>query len=112
MSINYTWTVTNLETLSSIGEFNDVITTVVSQCRAETTRDGEAWKYEELFFTSLNTSNLDSSTFTEYSSLTEADILSWVFSIENKSEIEAFVGGAVSGDSTFTAPSEKALPWS
>ena len=111
MAIQYTWSIINLQVSESLGDFSDVITTIVSKCKAEETRDGVLHAYEENFFTSTDTSNLTTEFFTEYANLTEANILAWVYSIESKSDIESHVGGAISNTGTQPDPVEKALPW-
>ena len=84
MAVTHTWSVDpNLNTRTQDG-LSEVVFSVVWRLNSEETVDGTTYSISSANQISLNTDNLDPSTFTAFADLTEAQVVGWA-----KSTIDA-----------------------
>ncbi len=77
MAVTHTWSVDpNLNTRTQDG-LNEVVFSVVWRLNSEETVDGTTYSISSANQISLNTDNLDPSTFTTFADLTEAQVVGW-----------------------------------
>jgi len=71
----FTWKILNMEAIMSYNNLTDVVRAVYWQCEGhdDDNKYGRHWGIQQ-----LDVDNIDSSTFTSYSSLTESQVLGWV----------------------------------
>lgn len=71
----FTWKILNMEAIMSYNDLTDVVRTVYWQLEGhdDDTKYGRHWGIQQ-----LDVDNIDSSTFTSYSNLTESQVLVWV----------------------------------
>jgi len=84
MAVTHTWSVDpNLNTRTQDG-LSEVVFSVVWRLNSEETVDGTTYRISSGNQISLNTDNLDPSTFTAFADLTESQVVGWA-----KSTIDA-----------------------
>ena len=84
MAVTHTWSVSDqLQTRTQDG-LSEVVFSVVWRLNSEETVDGTTYSISSANQISLNTDNLDPSTFTTFADLTEAQVVGWA-----KSTIDA-----------------------
>jgi len=84
MAVTHTWSVNNqLQTRTQDG-LSEVVFSVVWQLNSEETVDETTYTISSANQISLNTDNLDASTYTAFADLTEAQVVGWA-----KAQIDA-----------------------
>ena len=103
--INYSWTISSLETASVDGELNDVVKIVHWRYKAT---DGE---YSAETYSSFACAEPSPSDFTAYPDLTEADVIGW---LENALDVQAMQESLASQIADLKNPKivSLPLPWS
>ena len=77
MAVTHTWSVNDqLQTRTQDG-LSEVVFSVVWRLNSEETVDGTTYSISSANQISLNTDNLDPSTFTSFADLTEAQVVGW-----------------------------------
>jgi len=77
MAVTHTWSVSDqLQTRTQDG-LSEVVFSVVWRLNSEETVDGKTYSISSANQISLNTDNLDPSTFTAFADLTEAQVVGW-----------------------------------
>lgn len=71
----FTWKILNMEAIMSYNDLTDVVRAVYWQVEGhdDDNKYGRHWGIQQ-----LNVDNIDSSSFTSYSTLTKAQVLTWV----------------------------------
>ena len=81
MAVTHTWSVSDqLQTRTQDG-LSEVVFSVVWNLSSEETVDGTTYSISSANQISLNTDNLDPSTFTAFADLTEAQVVGWAKAI-------------------------------
>lgn len=90
----FTWKILNMEAIMSYNDLTDVVRTVYWQVEGhdDDNKYGRHWGIQQ-----LNVDDIDSASFTNYSSLTEAQVLAWV-----KAALNAENPPQEDGDPVFT----------
>jgi len=98
-AITYKWSIISMQTLPVVGDLNNVVRDV--QWKVVATKDGI--KRDTSAFVRLSAPSSDS--FTDYSNLSQEQVLEWVKSVLDVSAIEAGCANQ------FSAGHERTLPW-
>lgn len=112
--INISWKVLKLDTSPQEGQNQDVVKAVHYRCRADeyiehpTDELGHQWYFEDEV--SAVDVPYNSEAFTEYQSLTQDQVLQWVFANVDKDAIEAKVTAGIEAQKQ-PVESPQGLPW-
>ena len=77
MAVTHTWSVDPKLNTRTQGDLSEVVFSVFWRLSSEETVDGTTYKISSGNQISLNTENLDPSTFTAFADLTESQVLGW-----------------------------------
>lgn len=81
----FTWKILNMEAIMSYNDLTDVVRSVYWQLEGhdDDNKYGRHWGIQQ-----LDIDNIDSSSYTSYSNLTEAQVLAWVKTALNTENIQ------------------------
>lgn len=106
--ITYIWTVLNMEVYSQLDDKSDVVYAVRWKCEAEEITESRVYSTNSNDIAFISTADLE--TFVDYQSLTQEQVLGWVYSVIDKQAVEANLAVQIE-DMKEPAVQVLPLPW-